>query len=161
MKIDTYKINEIISFYNVVRALCASWLNGWAVIAQGGVKSMWVWDWKLKMTREILLLLFNFFYTRLKFYSSLIKLYMCMKFPPRELNPNSYPPHPTSTYTCGLTIVSKMCSDMRELLISSYDYSFPLENETNINSIKKKTKNIYIYYVLFYFMIFQFSNSLL
>ena len=84
-----------------------------------------------------------------------------MKFPPRELNPNSYPPHPTNTYTCGLTIVSKVYSDMRELLMSLYDYFFPLENETNINSTKKKTKNIYIYYVLFYFMIFQFSNSLL
>ena len=75
-----------------------------------------------------------------------------MKFPPRELNPNSYPPHPTNTYTCGLTIVSKVYSDMRELLMSLYDYFFPLENETNINSEKKK--NIYKYIcIMFYFIL--------
>ena len=30
---------------------------------------------------------------------------MCVKFPPKELNIDSCPPHltPTSTYTCGVT----------------------------------------------------------
>ena len=88
---------------------------------------------------------------------------MCVKFPPKELNPNPCPPHSTCTYTCGVTIIPKVCHGMRDLLMSSYDYSFLLENETNINSEKKKNIYIYIYmyYVLFYFMIFQFSNSLL
>ena len=29
---------------------------------------------------------------------------MCVKLPPRDLNLNPYSPHPTSTYTCGVTI---------------------------------------------------------
>ena len=29
---------------------------------------------------------------------------MCVKLPSEELNPSSYPPHPTSTYTYGVTI---------------------------------------------------------
>ena len=33
---------------------------------------------------------------------------MCVKFPPRDLNIDSYSPHPTSTYICGVTIVSKV-----------------------------------------------------
>ena len=34
---------------------------------------------------------------------------MCVKFPPENLNPNLCPPHPTMTYTCRVTIASKMC----------------------------------------------------
>ena len=26
---------------------------------------------------------------------------MCVKLPPEDLNPDPYPPHPTSTYTCA------------------------------------------------------------
>ena len=29
---------------------------------------------------------------------------MCVKFPSENLNSDSYPPHPTITYTCGVTI---------------------------------------------------------
>ena len=32
-----------------------------------------------------------------------------MKLPLGDLNPNSYPPHLTSTYTCGVTFASKVC----------------------------------------------------
>ena len=32
-----------------------------------------------------------------------------MKFPPEDLNPDSYLLHPISTYTCGVTITSKVC----------------------------------------------------
>ena len=31
-----------------------------------------------------------------------------MKLPPGDLNPDSYPPYPTSTYTCGVTTTLKM-----------------------------------------------------
>ena len=31
---------------------------------------------------------------------------MCVKLIPRDLNPGPYPPHPTSTYTCGVTTAS-------------------------------------------------------
>ena len=34
---------------------------------------------------------------------------MCVKLPPENLNPNSYPPHPTSIYTCGVTIALRVC----------------------------------------------------
>ena len=31
-------------------------------------------------------------------------MYICVKFPPRDLNPTPYPSHHISTYTCGVTI---------------------------------------------------------
>ena len=34
---------------------------------------------------------------------------MCVKLPPRELNSGPCPPHPTSTYTCGVTITPRVC----------------------------------------------------
>ena len=34
---------------------------------------------------------------------------MCVKFPLGDLNPNLYPSHPTSTYTCGVTIAPRVC----------------------------------------------------
>ena len=36
---------------------------------------------------------------------------MYVKFPPRDLNPGLCPPHPTSTYTYGVTIATRVCSD--------------------------------------------------
>ena len=33
-----------------------------------------------------------------------------MKFPLENLNLGPYPPHPTSTYICGVTIAPMMCS---------------------------------------------------
>ena len=33
---------------------------------------------------------------------------MYVKLPPEKLNPGSYPPHPTSTYTYGVTIASRV-----------------------------------------------------
>ena len=32
-----------------------------------------------------------------------------MKLPLRDLNLNPYPPHPTSTYTCRVTIAPRVC----------------------------------------------------
>ena len=34
---------------------------------------------------------------------------MCVKLPPKNLNPVPYPPHSTSTYTCGVTIAQRVC----------------------------------------------------
>ena len=34
---------------------------------------------------------------------------MCVKLPPKDLKPNPYPPHPTSTYACGVTITPRVC----------------------------------------------------
>ena len=44
---------------------------------------------------------------------------MCVKFPPRYLNPGPYPPHPTSTYTYGVTIAQRMCGDGYRILFKS------------------------------------------
>ena len=33
---------------------------------------------------------------------------MCVKLPPGDLNPYPYPSHPTSTYTCGVTIAPRV-----------------------------------------------------
>ena len=34
---------------------------------------------------------------------------MCVMLSPRDLNPDPYPPHPTSTYTCGVTVAPRVC----------------------------------------------------
>ena len=45
---------------------------------------------------------------------------MCVKFPSEDLNPDSYPPHPISTYTYGVTIALKVC-DGENPVINSID----------------------------------------
>ena len=34
---------------------------------------------------------------------------MCVKFPIGDMNPDPCPPHPTSTYTCEVTIAPNVC----------------------------------------------------
>ena len=34
---------------------------------------------------------------------------MCVKLPPEDLNPDPYPPHPTSIYTCVVSIAPRVC----------------------------------------------------
>ena len=36
---------------------------------------------------------------------------MCVKFPLKDLNSGPYPPHSISTYTCGVTIVPRVCGN--------------------------------------------------
>ena len=33
---------------------------------------------------------------------------MCVKLPPRDLNPDPYPPHLTSVYTCEVTTTPRV-----------------------------------------------------
>ena len=40
----------------------------------------------------------------------LFKVYICVKLPPKDLNPDPYPPHPTSIYICGVTTASRVSS---------------------------------------------------
>ena len=35
---------------------------------------------------------------------------MCVKLPPRDLNPDPYPSHSTSTYTCEVIIAPRVCN---------------------------------------------------
>ena len=44
---------------------------------------------------------------------------MCVKFPLRDLNSNSYFPHPTNTYTCGMIIAPSVCDDIDQLDVDS------------------------------------------
>ena len=41
---------------------------------------------------------------------------MCVKLPLEDLNPGLYPLHPTSTYTYGVTIASRVCDGINEYL---------------------------------------------
>ena len=38
---------------------------------------------------------------------------MYVKLPLRNLNSDPYPPHPTNTYTCEVTIASRVCDDIK------------------------------------------------
>ena len=41
---------------------------------------------------------------------------MYVKLPHKDLNPSLCPPLPTSTYTCGVTIVLRVCGDQEHIL---------------------------------------------
>ena len=41
-------------------------------------------------------------------------MYMCVKLPLINLNLDPYPPYPTNTYIYGVTIVLRVCGDIRE-----------------------------------------------
>ena len=64
---------------------------------------------KVRILKMRYLFIYLFFYIRLKFYSSLVLVYICVKLPPKDLNSGSYPPHPTSTNTCRVTIAPTVC----------------------------------------------------
>ena len=42
---------------------------------------------------------------------------MCVKLPPGDLNPGPYPSHPINTYTCGMTIASRMCDSINVYIL--------------------------------------------
>ena len=52
-----------------------------------------------------------FFYTKFKFYSSLIYVYTCVKLPFGDLNLDPYPPHPTNMYTYKVIIAPRVCGE--------------------------------------------------
>ena len=56
---------------------------------------------------------------------------MCMKHLPRDLNPDSYSPHPTNIYTCGVIIVSKVCEGRlaTQLILPKFDPLLIAENK--------------------------------
>ena len=60
---------------------------------------------------------------------------MCVKLPPGDSNTGPCPPHSTSTYTCGVTISPRVCSDLIQgshspslqlAIITSLPFYFPL-----------------------------------
>ena len=71
---------------------------------------------------------------------------LCVKFPPRDLNPGPYSPCPTNTYTCGMTITPKMDGNVTCTVVELCLYCLCL---SNISSLYAKKKKIYIYiYIL-------------
>jgi len=54
---------------------------------------------------------------------------MCVKLPLGDLNLGSCPPHPTSTYTCGVTIAPKVRGGL-----SNFNYQITLTNKLNTNT---------------------------
>ena len=52
-----------------------------------------------------------------------------MKLLPRDLNSNPYSPHPTITYTCRVTITSRVCGVILVFLLQSnsgFPFLFPI-----------------------------------
>ena len=47
---------------------------------------------------------------------------MCVKLLSKDLNLDHYPPHPTSTYTCGVTIAPRMCGNINEHINSKSSF---------------------------------------
>ena len=43
-------------------------------------------------------------------------MYICAKLPLRDLNSDSYPQHPTSAYTCKVTIAPRICGDVHAII---------------------------------------------
>ena len=44
---------------------------------------------------------------------------MCVKLPPRDLNPGLYPPYPISTYTCEVTITPRVCGSPKNKFLKT------------------------------------------
>ena len=51
---------------------------------------------------------------------------MYVKLPLGHLNPDPCPPHPTSAYTCELTITLRMCCGARAGYLKTYKHIFKL-----------------------------------
>ena len=47
-------------------------------------------------------------------------MYICVKLFFGELNIGLYPPHPTSTYTCEVTIIPRVCGDIITRLLHAW-----------------------------------------
>ena len=77
--------------------------------------------------------LFIFFY-KIEFLLQ-SNLLMCVKLSHRDLNPGSYPPYPTSIYTCKVTITPKMCDDKSLIVLNSLCIATTLGIGINESSI--------------------------
>ena len=70
-----------------------------------------------RISKNINVFFLNFFYTIYKFYYSIIQVYMYVKIPLGDLNPNPYPLHPTNIYTCRVAIVSRLCDGSKNIIV--------------------------------------------
>ena len=65
---------------------------------------------------------------------------MYVKLSPRNLNPGPYPPHPTSTYTCEVTITSMVHGSYNLMIIY---YVLPSFNLLTCNTLHT---NIFLFF---------------
>ena len=89
-----------------------------------------------------------FFFYKIEFllYHNL-SVYVCMKLIFWNLNPDPYPPHPTSTYTCEVTIAPRVCGGHLRVLLTSViraiiNKSFKESFNTNFIGNRKSCQNI-------------------
>ena len=62
----------------------------------------------LQRGQHIYIYIYIYILYKIEFYYNIIKVYMRV-IPLGDLNPDPYPSHPTSTYTCGMTIATRVC----------------------------------------------------
>ena len=73
---------------------------------------------------------------------------MCVKLPPRDLNPGPCPPHPTSIYTYRMTTTPRVCGVLKVLsiviklaLLIGYIENVQSEFKSLSSIIKSKNNN--------------------
>ena len=65
-----------------------------------------------------------------------LPVYMCVKLTIRDLYHDSYPPHPTISYTCGVTIVA----GVRGGAIKSFEVLIIIATIVNVIQHEKKER---------------------
>ena len=73
---------------------------------------------KVRILKMRYLFIYLFFYIRLKFYSSLVLEYICVKLLSKDLNFGSYPSHTTSTNTCRVIIAPRVCDGENKAFVN-------------------------------------------
>ena len=71
-------------------------------------------------------------------------MYICVKLFFGELNIGLYPPHPTSTYTCEVTIIPRVCGDIITRLLHAWKVGLmmvPPSSKPILHQKKKKKKS--------------------
>jgi len=67
---------------------------------------------------------------------------MCVKLPPKDLNPGPYPPLSISTYTYGVTIAPRVCGShffiSKQIVYLSLVLNFFLKLNSNFTLLKEK-----------------------
>ena len=78
-------------------------------------------------------------------------MYICVKLFFGELNIDLYPPHPTSTYTCEVTIIPRVCGDIITRLLHAWKVGLmmvpPSSKPILHQKKKKKSKQALVKYL--------------
>ena len=69
-------------------------------------------------------------------------MYICVKLFFGELNIGLYPPHPTSTYTCEVTIIPRVCGDIITRLLHAWKVGLMMVPPSSKPILHQKKKKI-------------------